>query len=160
MEENKCNPSQQWKTQQGCHLLISGNSVVQGASQCPVRRTRLQRVQRPPTSGWSCFQKVLGPQEEDTQNPGPSLDFFFLTQPGTPPAHRPAASAKKPTQRPGDTETPGEEAEVPSVRSLPSERQRSGEMVWKAGDVFGAVNMGEPERQYGCAPLLAGAGAP
>ena len=33
-------------------------------------------------------------------------------------------------------------------------------MVWKAGDVFGAVNMGEPERQYGCATLLAGAGAP
>ena len=58
--------------------------------------------QRPPTSGWSHFQKVLGAQEEDTQDPGPSLDFFFLTQPSIPRAPRPAASAEKPTQRPGD----------------------------------------------------------
>lgn len=49
---------------------------------------------------------------------------------------------------------------MPSVRSLPSERQRRGQMEWKAGDGCGAATTGEPERQCGCATLLAGAGAP
>lgn len=162
--QRKTNTTQ---TSNQCHSRLGAatcsfpRSRQLGSRSPALSRGMCLRRPRPPTSGWSCFLKVLGTQEEDTQNPEPGLDYF--TRPSTPPASRATASAEKPTQHPAHEDrlgAMGRKPKNPALEVCHLSRREAGEVVLEEGDGCGATNTGEPETPCSCAILLPGADAP